>query len=61
MIYSYLSIMKIMKINMTKIIAIANHTERDELLVIYEHVDNHTVWARPYNMFNSLVDKLSNT
>ena len=40
-----------------KIIAIANHTERDERLVIYEHVENHTVWARPYDMFNSLVDR----
>ena len=41
-----------------KIIALAHHTERDELLVIYEHVENHTVWARPYDMFNSLVDKV---
>lgn len=40
-----------------KIIAVAQHTERDEKLVIYEHVENHTVWARPYDMFNSLVDK----
>ena len=40
-----------------KIIAVAHHTERDERLVIYEHVENHTVWARPYDMFNSLVDR----
>ena len=40
-----------------KIIAIAQHTERDEKLVIYEHVENHTIWARPYDMFNSLVDR----
>ena len=42
---------------LVKIITIANHTERDERLVIYEHVENHTVWARPYDMFNSLVDR----
>ena len=40
-----------------RIIAVAQHTERDERLVIYEHVENHTVWARPYDMFNSLVDR----
>ena len=42
---------------MIKTIAIAHHTERDEKLVIYEHIENHTVWARPYDMFNSLVDR----
>lgn len=41
---------------LVKVITIAQHTERSELLVIYEHVENHTVWARPYDMFNSLVD-----
>ena len=26
-------------------------------LVVYENVNNNEVWIRPYDMFNSLVDK----
>lgn len=41
--------------NIYRIIAIAKHSETLEDLVIYAHEDK--VWARPYDMFNSLVDK----
>lgn len=40
-----------------KVLYIAKHSETEELLVIYKHLDTNEVWARPYNMFNSLVDK----
>ena len=26
-------------------------------LVVYENIENNDVWIRPYDMFNSLVDK----
>lgn len=40
-----------------EVIAIATHTESpDSKLVIYKH--NDEVWARPYNMFISKVDKV---
>ena len=38
-----------------KIIEVAKHTETGEMMVIYEH--NGTVWARPYEMFISRVDR----
>ncbi|MCM1370596.1 MAG: DUF1653 domain-containing protein [Clostridium sp.] len=38
-----------------KIISIATHSETEELLVIYEH--NGKIWARPYDLFVSKVDK----
>jgi len=41
--------------HIVKVISIAKHTETEEMLVIYEH--DKTIWARPYDMFNSLVDK----
>ena len=41
--------------HIVKVISIAKHTETEEILVIYEH--DGTIWARPYDMFNSLVDK----
>ena len=37
------------------IIEVATHTETGEEFVIYEH--NGKVWARPKDMFLSLVDK----
>lgn len=41
-----------------KIIAIAQHTEdANSRMVIYEDGANHKIWARPYNMFTSKVDK----
>ena len=38
-----------------KIIEVAKHTETGEMMVIYEH--NGIVWARPYEMFISRVDR----
>ncbi len=38
-----------------KVIAIAKNTETLEDMVIYKH--DNDVWARPYNMFISKVDK----
>ena len=40
-----------------KVISIAEHTETTEKLVIYEHLGDNRIWARPYDMFNSLVDR----
>ena len=38
-----------------QVIEIAKHSETEEMMVIYEH--NGTIWARPYDMFISKVDK----
>lgn len=38
-----------------EIIEVAKHTETLEELVIYKH--NNDIWARPYSMFVSKVDK----
>lgn len=38
-----------------KVICLARHSETQELLVIYTHGDDF--WARPIEMFTSLVDK----
>ncbi len=41
-----------------KVLYIATHTETNEKLVVYESLYNdHKIWVRPYDMFNSLVDK----
>lgn len=42
---------------LVKVIEIAKHSETLEKLVIYIHLGTNEVWARPYDMFNSLVDK----
>lgn len=37
-----------------------NYNENDPLksrLVVYQNVENDEVWVRPYDLFNSLVDK----
>lgn len=26
-------------------------------MVVYENIENHEIWIRPYDMFNSLVDQ----
>ena len=47
-----------------KVIAIGydseNYNEKDPLksrLVVYKNIENDEVWVRPYDLFNSLVDK----
>lgn len=41
-----------------RLLAIAEHTETGEKLVVYEALyGDHTVWARPYSMFFSPVDR----
>ena len=50
-------IYKHFKGHIVKIISLAEHTETNEDLVIYENQETNKIWARPYDMFNSLVDK----
>ena len=38
-------------------INIAKHTETGEMLVIYREVSKDTIYARPYDIFTSKVDK----
>lgn len=40
-----------------EVIATAKHSETLEDMVIYKHIDDDQIWARPMDMFNSLVDK----
>lgn len=40
-----------------KVLSLAMHTETEEILVVYEHEETGEVWARPYSMFTSMVDK----
>lgn len=40
-----------------KVIAIGYHTETNEKLVVYEGLGDKKIWVRPYEMFNSKVDK----
>ena len=43
--------------NRVEVLNIAKHTETMEEMVIYKHLGTDEIWARPYDMFNSLVDK----
>ncbi len=41
-----------------KVLLIAIDSETNEEVVVYEALyGNHQIWTRPYDMFNSLVDK----
>ncbi len=40
-----------------EVLYIAEHSETNEQLVIYKHINDNKIWARPLVMFNSLVDK----
>ena len=45
--------------NLYKVLDIANDSESDKKIVIYEALyGDHTHWARPYDMFNSFVDRV---
>ena len=39
------------------VLEIAKHTETGEMMVVYLHEGTNVVWARPYEMFISKVDK----
>ena len=41
-----------------KVLLIATDSETNEEVVVYESLyGNHIIWTRPYDMFNSKVDK----
>ena len=41
-----------------KVLCIATDSETNEEVVVYEALyGKHMIWTRPYDMFNSLVDK----
>ena len=40
-----------------KVLEIAKHTETEEMMVVYEHEGTGVIWARPYEMFVSKVDR----
>ena len=42
--------------NIYKIIAIAKHSETLEDMIVYESIDDGKIWARPYGMWNEIVD-----
>ena len=44
--------------DLMEVIAIAKHSETMEDMVVYKHLDTNEYWVRPYDMFNSLVDKI---
>lgn len=45
--------------NEYKVLNIAYDSETEEKVVVYEALyGEHKVWVRPYDMFNSIVDKL---
>lgn len=39
-----------------KVIALAQHSETLEKMVVYTHEDTNEVWVRPYDLFTSEVD-----
>ena len=49
-------IYKHFKGNLIEVLCIAKNTESMEDMDIYKHLDKDDYWARPYDMFNSLVD-----
>ena len=42
---------------LVKIICLAKNSETEEMMVIYNHLSTNEIWARPIEMFMSLVDK----
>lgn len=39
-----------------KVLAVAEHTETGDFVVVYQHLYDGKVWARPVEMFTSEVD-----
>ena len=50
-------IYKHFKGHLYKVLNIGKDSETLEKVVIYQNIENRDVWVRPYEMFNSLVDK----
>ena len=50
-------IYKHFKDHLVEVLYIAKHTETDEKMVVYKHLDTNEIWVRPYDMFTSKVDK----
>lgn len=44
-----------------EVLAVARHTENDEVLVIYKSVSNGKCWARPLSMWEEQVDLYGKT
>ena len=51
------SLYKHFKGHIYKVIAIGKNSEDLTYMVVYENIENHEIWIRPYDMFNSLVDQ----
>ena len=52
-----LGIYKHFKGGFYQVLNVAKHTETGEMLVVYREVSKDTIYARPYDMFTSKVDK----
>ena len=50
-------IYKHFKGHLYKVLYIGKDSETLEKVVIYQNIENGDVWVRPYEMFNSLVNK----
>lgn len=44
--------------NRYRVIAVAEHTETGEQLVVYQAIETGKVWVRPYDMWVSKVDRV---
>ena len=50
-------IYKHFKGNLYKVIALANCSETNDELVVYESIETKKVWVRPKTMWSEIVDK----
>ena len=42
--------------NIYKILCLANHSETNEKMIVYQNVDKKDIWTRPYKMWNETID-----